>query len=169
MSSPVWWIRWTSSSVINTGMGASCPLPIRRAMAFVRSTNKMDAIKAYLNTWLKDETMYCNYCGVDYMPHIVDTGEGTYNQLCCENPQIGRNIDHTKGLIKQNQELTKNLDKETGAMKNGAMRIGLSLPPRLYTDLKKYFEGYDEKFLDTPQELHAFMREFKQFTIPRSI
>lgn len=135
----------------------------------VRSTNKIDAAKAFVNTWLKDPTFYCNYCGLDYHPSPVDTGEGVYDQLCCESPEIGRNIDHTRGCVKQNQEKQKELIKNTGANKDDTMRHGLSMPPRLYQDLKKYFGTYDEKFLDTPKELHEFMRAFPQFCIPHKI
>jgi len=138
-------------------------------MAFVKSSNKVDATKALVNTWLKDPTMYCNHCGMDYHPDLVDTGEGVYNQLCCENPQIGRNIDHTKGIVAQNKEISSSLSKSTGANETDSMRFGLSIPPRLYTSLKTYFEKHGEKFLDNPKELHQFMRAFPQFCIPKSI
>lgn len=135
-------------------------------MAFVRTTNKMDAIKAFVNTWLKDQTFYCNNCGIDYFPDVVDTGEGVYQNLCCDDPNIGRNIDHTKAIIDQNSNIRSDLDKSTAATKDGSIRFAVSLPPRLYNDLKRYFEGYGEKFLDTPSELKSFMRNFPQFCIP---
>ena len=138
-------------------------------MAFIQSSNKVEAAKAYINTWLKDPTFYCNYCGMDYHPHIVDTGEGVYSQFCCEKPEIGTNSLHTKGIIEQNKRLRDQMVKSTGATESDSMRLGLSMPPRLYNDLKAYFERHGEKFLDTPKELHAFMRAFPQFCIPKSI
>ena len=136
---------------------------------FIRSNNKIDAAKAYINTWLKDPTMYCNHCGRDFKPEVVDSGKGVYYDACCENPQIGRNADHTKAVVEQNKEDKKYLLKETGATANDSIRYGLSLPPRLYADLKKYFFAHEQTFLDTPKELHKFMREFPQFSMANKI
>ncbi len=138
-------------------------------MAIIQSTNKIEATRAFINTWLKDNTMYCNHCGENFNPVIGKNETGSYIYTCCENPQIGRNYDHTKGLVEQNKEQTKNLNKNTAATESNSMRLGVSMPPRLYNDLKRYFKSFDEKFLDTPKELHAFMKAFPEFTIPRII
>ena len=128
----------------------------------VQTHNKWLALKAFINgIWLKDTRLYCNYCGRDFYE-----GEPT----CCENPQIGRNIDHTRGLIKQNKEIQNSRLRETASNESKTMRWGISVPPRLFMDAEKYFEKtYKEKLINDPKELREFMKEFKCFCIPSKI
>lgn len=120
---------------------------------------KINAIKAFTTTWLKDTRFYCNHCGQNYLEGFK----------CCENPQVGRNIDHCYGLMKQVKEERANLNNDFASNKTGTMRESLSLPPRLYMDLKAYFKTMDEPFLDSKEEVRAFMREFPQFCTARKI
>lgn len=117
----------------------------------------MVAIKSFITTWLKDERFYCNNCGEDWNP-VIHTYES-----CCENPQFGRNIDHCKGLIEQNKQARAEQLKETGATKSNTWRACLSIPPRLYSDLERFFGGYGEKLFNDNNEMRAFMKEFPQF------
>jgi hypothetical protein len=129
----------------------------------IRTTNnKWLALKAFINgIWLKDQNYYCNYCGRDYVK-----GEPS----CCENPQIGRNIDHCRGLIKQNKEIQNSRLRETASNETKTMRWGISIPPRLYHDAEQYFKKqHNEKLFNDNKELRAFMKEFKCFTIPSKI
>jgi len=123
----------------------------------ITTTSKIDAIKSYINTWLKDERFYCNNCGEDWYAPIH------MKESCCENPQFGRNIDHTKGLIIQNEQLRKDQLKDTGATETNTWRACLSLPPRLYSDLERFFGQYGEKLFNDEKEMRKFMKEFPQF------
>jgi len=134
-------------------------------MAFVNTYNKWEAARAFINTWLKDKSIYCNYCGLPYNPKDV-TEEGHWIK-CCEDPQIGRNIDHTIGVIKQNKELRKIQNNSTASTKSKAMRYALSMPPSLYRALNDYFlKMYKQKIFDNTKELRTFMKEFPAFCIP---
>lgn len=119
----------------------------------------MDCIRAFINLWLKDPTWYCNCCGKKYgaeQPKPPFT--------CCEEPQVGRNVDHTRGVIKQNEETRKTRKNVYGATDKMNMRMGVSMPPALLSDLEKYFRThYDEKLFENQAELHKFMKAFPVF------
>ena len=127
----------------------------------VKTTNKWILARAFINTWLKDQTWYCNNCDKDY---------SKFNYPCCENPQIGRNIDHTKGLFKENRMIKNTRKNEFASTKKKTLRWGVSLPPRLHFALDRYFRSLsDEKLFNNNKELHEFMRRFPEFTIPDKI
>jgi len=127
----------------------------------IQTRNKWDAIRAFINLWLKDQKQYCNYCGKAF---------STEHYPCCENPQIGRNIDHTKGIIKQNKERQETAKNVYGANDAMNLRFAVSLPPRLLFDLEKYVEGTGNgKLFNNITELHEFAREFKVFCVPEKI
>lgn len=123
----------------------------------------MLAIKSFINTWLKDQQFYCNNCGENFDPGY----HAAYS--CCENPQFGRNIDHTKGLMAQNESMREMQKKETGATDDNTWRACLSIPPRLYEDLTRYFKGYGEKLFNDERDIRAFMKAFPQFCSCRKI
>jgi hypothetical protein len=130
-------------------------------MTFAKTTDKWTAAHAVINTWLKDQSLYCNNCGADYYEEFFP---------CCENPQVGRNIDHTKGLIDQNKEMRKIAQNEFSATPTKQMRLGVSLPPRLYHILNKYFkQTLNEPLFKDKKQMHEFMRRFRQFTIAERI
>lgn len=128
----------------------------------------MVAIRAFINTWLKDKSVYCNYCGLPFNPK--DQNEHGQWNPCCENPQIGRNVDHTMGIIKQNRAIRETRKNDFAQTDSKAMRMGISLPPMLLKDLENYFKkNYDQKLFVDNKELHKFMREFPDFTTCRRI
>ena len=163
-------------------------------MAFITTHDKWEATHAFINFWLGDKTPYCNNCGENYTaccnnPHPVlikrtlDDGSETKEAVvlhckncdaeiwqCCENPQIGTNKDHTYALIKQNKEMAKNRLRDTASNETKTMRWGISLPPRLYHALDRYFEvSFKEKLFNDKKQMHEFMRKFKQFCIPERV
>jgi len=163
-------------------------------MAIVQTNDKMVAAHAFICTWLKDPTMYCNNCGHDYLPccesprpvlkkqNIVSEDKNEEQIIlrcehclksvfqCCDNPQIGNNKDHTYALIRQNKELRKERVNAHGANKTKTMRYGLSLPPRLFQDLRAYFKRlYNEKLFATKEDMRKFMKAFPAFSIPEKI
>ena len=135
---------------------------------FKKTNNKMEAIRAYINWWLKVPGFYCNNCGNDFDP--LDTNEEGHWKWCCEKPEVGRNKDHCRGVIKQNKMLRETRKNNLAQMDNKALRFGISLPTRLYHDLTQYFSSeYQEKLFNDQKELHRFMREFPQFCIPKRV
>jgi hypothetical protein len=132
-------------------------------MGFIKTTSKVIAIKAFLNEWLKDPTFYCGNCLTKFNPnfHVIES--------CCETPAFGRNIDHTRLVIKDNLRMKKDLLNETGATSKGVMRLGVNIPPQLYYDLERYFKAHGEKFLADNKELREFMKAFPMFCIPNKI
>lgn len=131
-------------------------------MATVHVT-KMEAIKGLINEWLHDQTVYCNHCGLDANPALL------IHESCCENPQLGRNIEVYMACCKQNKRITQDNIKLTGATKANNMRHAISIPPRLYSFLTGYFEKYGEKLFNNQKELHAFMKSFPQFKVCEQI
>lgn len=132
-------------------------------MSFTKTTSKVIAIKSFLSEWLKDPTFYCGNCLERWNPnyHTIES--------CCESPAFGRNIDHTRAVIKDNKRIKDTLLKETGANKDSTFRMGVNLPPQLYYDLDRYFKAHGEKFLSDQKELREFMRAFPMFCIPNKI
>jgi len=127
----------------------------------IKTGTKWKAARAFLNLWLKDKSLYCNWCGK------------TYNEKefpCCEQPQVGSNLDHTRGIIRQNQAFRNSRNNDTATTKDKSLRWGVSMPPALMTALEKYFmKEYNEKLFKNVEELHQFMREFPVFRIPKKV
>lgn len=122
-------------------------------MAFVKLTNKIDASRAVINTWLKDPSLYCNNCDLDSKYFLA-------TESCCENPQIGRNIDHMMGGIRQNKVLREIAENDYGSTKDKSLRFAVSMPPRLLRVLEDYFAKHGEKLFTDKKELHEFMKAF---------
>ena len=163
-------------------------------MAMVQTTDKWTAVHAFINTWLADNTLYCNNCNDAYIsccdaprPVLLKRtkveGEDIQEEIvlhckhcgaeiwqCCDNPQIGTNKDHTYALIRQNKEVTKDNLNQYGSTKDKSLRFGLSLPPRLYHDLNKYFKSmYQQSLFEEKKDLHTFMKRFPAFKIGERI
>jgi len=141
------------------GGGAICPPPFME----IKSTNKMDAVAAAINLWLHDETFYCNNCGIDF-----DWTEFT-KQQCCENPQIGRNKEHFRALVRQNKVMQQTRKNTLASIDDKSMRWGVSIPPRLMSFLDGYFKRYGEKLFDDNKDLRKFMKKFPYLRIPERI
>lgn len=130
-------------------------------MAIVSTNNKWEALQAFINMWLQDKRYYCNHCGKDLIEGVPE---------CCENPQVGRNLDHTRGLIKQNKEMQTTRKNTLASTADKSMRWGVSMPPKLYMDANNYFRKmYKEKLFQDKKELREFMKQFPQFCIPEDI
>lgn len=127
----------------------------------VRTNNKWEAVRALINTLLKDDTVYCNECGADYE-------DGVY---CCSLPHLGTHRDFVEAIISQNKMTRETRVHDTGAGRDQkAFRWGLSLPPRFMSDLERAFKAtYQEKLLKNNKDMHSFMREFPAFSVCRKI
>jgi hypothetical protein len=127
----------------------------------IKTQNKWDACRAFINTWLLDKTVYCNSCNLDYSPATFP---------CCDTPELGVNADHTINVIKQNRERQKVLKNSLGTNNTKTMRWAVSLPPRLYFDLEAYFKKTShQKLFVNPKEMRTFARKFKMFAIAERI
>ena len=126
----------------------------------IKTNNKWDAVRALINTLLKDKTVYCNECGADYV-------EGEY---CCGDPMYGTHRDFVEAIIAQNKDFKATRLHDTGMGESKAIRWGLSLPPRFMRDLEDAFKAtYREKLLKDNHEMHRFMREFPAFCVCRKV
>jgi hypothetical protein len=120
----------------------------------IKTNNKWDAVRAMINTLLKDRTVYCNECGQDY----------NENARCCKAPHIGRHADFVQDIIHQNKDVMATRLNETGSTKDKALRWGLSLPPRFLMELETAFKSmYNEKLFKDAHEMRRFMKEFPAF------
>ena len=133
-------------------------------MAFKQTNSKVLMIKSFMNTWLKDQTFYCNYCGNDFDAIKYAT------RSCCEDPQIGRNIEHMMGVCNQNKEIREEQLNDYGATKDLKMRQAVRMPPKLMEDLEEFFKkNYKEKLFNDNKELRKFTKHFPQFSVARKI
>lgn len=129
-------------------------------MAFKLTNSKELAIRAFINEWAKDQTLYCNTCGNIYTP----PPEGVPEEPCCENTQIGTNMQVLYWLIQENKMIRETRANQYASNKDKTMRWGLSMPPRLMHDLEEYcINSLKEPFLDTPEEMLSFAKQFPQF------
>jgi hypothetical protein len=123
----------------------------------IKTPNKELAFRAVINTWLKDKTLYCNNCGKDFDPEKD-------SPLCCDLPHIGRNIDHCKGIINQNKEISKTRLNEFGSNQDKNIRFGLSLPPSLFNVLDNFKKMHNQPGLFKEEgEINWFMKKFPEF------
>lgn len=121
----------------------------------------MKAARHILNLLLKSDRKYCNDCGKEYDKE---------NFPCCDNPQVGRHLDHVKGIIKQNAELRKERANDFASNKEKTLRWGISLPPYLFREWEEVFQRTQgEKLFRTDKnykkDFKQFIKEFKQFAI----
>lgn len=126
----------------------------------VRTNNKEEAFRAVINTWLKDETMYCNNCLEFYKEGVV----------CCDTPQVGRNMDHCKGVIDQNKILRETRANDFASTEDKSIRWGLSLPP----DLIRTFDNYKKSLgqpgiFKEPGEIVWFAKKFPAFAVCKRV
>lgn len=128
----------------------------------IKTNNKWEALHAFINTWLKDPTVYCNVCNADYKPHLGP---------CCDSPELGTNLDITRAVVTQNREYTKSRMNSYAANKDNTMRWGISMPPRLYQSANMYFKnhGYPKGLFGDNKDLKAFMKKFRAFRIAEKV
>lgn len=141
-------------------MGAFLPPPT--SYMLIKTNDKWDALHAFINTWLKDPTYYCNTCDQDYKPHLGQ---------CCDDPQIGTNYSITSAVVKQNKEMAKTRRNAFASNASNTMRWGISLPPRLYHSANRYFKqhGYKKGLFEDDADIKSFMRKFKAFRIAERV
>lgn len=128
----------------------------------IKTNNKWEAIRAFINLWLKEKTLYCNWCGAVW--------NDSNTQVCCERPQIGTNWEHTREIIKQNRRRRQQAKNSYGSTDDKSMRVAISMPPKLLMDLEAYVKMTGNgKLFNNPAELISFMKEFKSFCVPAEV
>ena len=126
-----------------------------------KTSDKWLACRNYINLWLSDQTIVCNNCGMPYHPaHFKDSP-------CCDNYQLGRNFDHMKGLFDQNKRRRDAQKNIYGSNEKKNMRVCVSIPPRLLTELERFFKQHGEKLWNNDKELKQFMVRFPEFRVPQ--
>ena len=123
----------------------------------IKTNNKWDAVRAMINTLLKDPTLYCNWCGKDF-----DKNEFP----CCEEPHVGKHLDFVTAIIEQNKETKKTRNDDFAQNESKTMRWGASIPPRFLMELERAWKNtYNEKLWKDNKELHGFLKEFPAFAV----
>jgi len=122
----------------------------------VLEKGKYAEIRKYINRWLLDQKIYCGSCGFPYFP-----GE----KACCNDPQIGKNIQHCLAVIQQNQKTKANNLNEFGSTKGKTWRHGVSMPIELMHELERFCqETMGQKLFVNKKDFRGFMKAFPQFT-----
>lgn len=130
-------------------------------MAFKLTNCKEVALRAFINEWLKEDTLYCNYCGNIFQEDGV---------ACCDKPQIGTNAYLTSELIKENKRIRDTRLNDYASNKDMTMRLGISITPRLLHDLEEYsINTLKEPLWKDRAEMDDFMRSFPEFTVCRKV
>jgi hypothetical protein len=135
-------------------------------MGFKITNIKETAIRAFLNEWIKDEQIYCNYCGMIYTP----PPEGCEPIICCDKPQLGTNKSLLTALIHENKRIRENRLNDFGSNEDKTMRIAISITPRLLHDLEEYcIHTLKEPLWKDRAEMDDFMRSFPQLCVCRKV
>lgn len=122
---------------------------------------KYAEIRKFINAWLLDPAVYCNTCGFPYFPG---------SKPCCDNPMIGKNIQHCQALFLQIAAQKKCNFNEFGSNKDKTLRMSVSLPPDLMQKLEKFCqEKLGEKLFVNSKDLRGFMKAFPMFTTAERI
>ena len=118
-------------------------------------------IRKFINQWLLDPALYCNNCG---FPFFI--GE----KACCENPQVGSNLQHCQALFIQIAAQRKTNLNEYASNASKTMRLGVSLPPDLMAKLEKFcMQKWGEKLFVNQKDFRGFIKAFPQFTTVEKI
>lgn len=138
-------------------------------MLIKKDGNRKAAYDSVIDLLLRDKTPYCNNCGFKHPDRLKITF------ICCDDPQIGDNMDHVRAVIAQNKEMRKSRLNAHASNKSQDLRWGVSIPPCIYKALDDY-----EKSLSTPDEpgrrlfksiadVRWFAKNYPQFSIPERI
>jgi len=127
-----------------------------------KTSDKWLACRNYINLWLSDPTLYCNNCGLAF--HAAFFKESP----CCDEPQIGRNFDHMKGLFDQNKARRHAQKNRYGSNDKKDLRVCISLPPKLLQELETFYKRHGEKLFNNEKELQQFMVRFPEFRVPEN-
>jgi len=128
----------------------------------IKVGKREDAIHALINTWLKDPTIKCGWCGTEYHPNSFP---------CCDKPFIGTNLEIFRQFyeqLKRDRDSRKNIFASNDG-KN--MRWKLSFPPGLFEWLTHTFKKmYGEELFNSRYTTSWFAKKFrKYFTIPERV
>ncbi len=141
-------------------------LPPRSSMGFKLTTSKEKLIRAFITEWLKDDTVYCNYCGDRFTPAPI----GCEEFICCDRRQLGTNLTLLHALLQENKRIRETRANVFASNKDKSFRLGISMIPRLMSDLEDYsINTLKEPLWKDNNEMNDFMRSFPQFAIPEKV
>jgi hypothetical protein len=123
----------------------------------VKTHDRWVAVHALINTLLKDKSLYCNNCGMDYDERF---------HPCCEEPHVGHHAQFLKLVIEQNKVIRQTRKNAYASNDDKSMRMKFSLPPRFFEELCKAFQQtYNEPLFRTEKDHNDFTRKFPQFAV----
>ena len=128
----------------------------------IKSGNREDAIHALINTWLKDKTLKCGWCGAKFERTTFP---------CCDQPFIGTNFDIMSQFNKE-MKMSRDTRKNVYASNESKnMRWKLSFPPTLLQWLIESFKKmYGEDLFTEEYNTTWFAKKFrKYFAVPERI
>lgn len=124
------------------------------------------ALRDFINLWVKDQTLYCNYCGNVHIP----PPEGIIPEPCCPTPHIGTNLVFLYMLIHENRSIRESRNNVFASNKDKTMRWGISMTPRLLHDMEEYsLNTLKEPLMKDVREMNDFMRSFPEFCVCQSV
>jgi hypothetical protein len=131
-------------------------------MTLIKVGNREDAILALINTWLKDPTVKCGWCGSTYNP---------LSMPCCEQPFIGNNITIMQRFYKELKLNRQTRRNEFASTKGKNLRWKLSFPPLLLQFLTNAFRRmYNEELFNEKYTTTWFARKFRRyFAVPERL
>jgi len=130
----------------------------------IKTNDRWKPVEAFINMWLKDDTLYCNNCGLPF--HDIKDKSGKW-EPCCENPELGTNWSITKRIIEENKELRKTRKNQYASTDKKDFRFKTRIPPKLYHDLTRYFEKeFKQKLFRDKKDATVFARKFPVFRVP---
>lgn len=130
----------------------------------IRTKNKKEVYRDLINLALQDPRVYCNACGKEHPSKLRIVP-------CCDTPQVGTNLDHTRAVIKQVKEIKESRRNDFASNQSKTMRWGVSMPHWMYQVLNEYESRYGEgrKLFKTNDDINWFAKNFPQFAIPKVI
>jgi len=135
-------------------------------MAFKLTNSKETALRAFIEEWIKDPTLYCSSCGDKYIP----CPEGCEPFVCCNRMQICTNLVALWGVIQENKILRETRNNSFASNDKKDFRFAMSLPPKLLFDLEEYsINQLKEPLWQDYSEQNDFMKAFPQLCIPERV
>ena len=138
-------------------------------MLIKTDNNRKAAYDSVINVCLSDKSVYCANCGHPHQDRLH------IQFICCDNPQVGTNMDHAKAIIRQNKEIKKTRMNQHASTPGKNLRWGVSLPQWLYNALDEYekrlssAEEPGRRLFKTNDDIYWFARNYPQFAVPEKM
>lgn len=121
-----------------------------------------DAIEALINTFLKDPTKRCGWCGTTYV-------EG--NPPCCEQPYVTTNRGIYQQFYRELRDRREQQKNKFASTDDKSIRVKLTFPPTMLDFLTRSFKMmYGEDLFSKEYGTSWFAKKFgKYFAVAEEI